>query len=268
MKKAEIKKENPYSFSDLSLLFNTKSQFIQRDVAVLKKYKITPYDSKILQSIYQELKDTEQDSELVVQQKDVTKDKNILFVLLFKTMKFLRTAMENSISINEMKSQVPTIFNLSSQKNSQLLQSAGSALRVAEMYQPVLLRWGVSNDFLDQFRTLISDCESKLFEKGTVKSARNQNTAKRTQTANNAYKTLQGICKVGRMVWELEGDTAKYNDYLLPSAKHLSSKATPLTPDDTPGEPVTNCPLKQIPASPSVQNPAETADETKSESKA
>jgi hypothetical protein len=73
---------------------------------------------------------------------------------------------------------------------------------------------------------------------------------------------------VGQLIWTWEQDKSKFNDYLLPSAKQLNSKLKAEESVDSAADTETQCPLLKIPTSPAAQNPAETVEDTKSESKA
>ena len=110
---------------------------------------------------------------------------------LKQNMKFLKAAMENSLSQNELKNLVPSIFKLSKQSHANLTLSANSAFRVAVLNQKILEKWGITEQFLVRFYALIEESETKLFETGSVKSNRNETTVRRTKMSNKIYQTLQ-----------------------------------------------------------------------------
>jgi hypothetical protein len=223
MKKIKIKRENPYSYSELNVLYNTKFLFFERDAAMFAKHHITSFDTAELQELSKSMMSILNDSEMVVRLKDATSAKNELIDELLSGMNFLRIGMRNAVSDNELLSLAPSIFKLSKQTDSQLLLSAGSALRVARQYFEVLLKWGVTTEFLAQFEILTDECQRKVFEIGVLKAERSNTTISRNQIANTAYKTMRRICRVGQMVWSFENDTAKYNDYSLPAVSRTQN---------------------------------------------
>jgi len=214
-----LKREFNYSYADLSLLYNTKLQFVERDAAIMAKYGITKFEIAKLRQLSNNFSDALLDPELVVNQKEATFLKDEAVEILTKKLKYLRVALENSQSKNELKVQIPEIFNLSDQTPQNIVNTAESAFRYCTQKQAVLKDWGVSEQFLSTLYTLVKECKSKLWYIGQTKSDRIDSTVVRHEISNEVYQTLIRFCKVLRSIWTMENSIAKYNDYVLPSKR-------------------------------------------------
>ena len=225
-----IKTEFNYSYADLSLLYNTKLQFVERDAAILAKYGIKKFEISKLRELSNRFRNALLDPELVVNQKEATYLKEEVVEILTLKLKYLRIALENSQSKRELKVQLPEIFNLSDQNAQNIVKTADLVYRYCTQKQAILEDWGVSKQFLATFYSLVDESLSKLNIIGQTKSDRIDSTIIRHEISNEVYQTLTQFCKVLRSIWIMEKSIAKYNDYVLPSAyRKRKSKNANLT---------------------------------------
>jgi len=219
-----IKKETRFSYAELDMLFNAKLRQIEKDAEMLAKYGIKQFDIVSLHKLKNEFSDSIMDPEMVLNQKVKTAVKNDIKEDLIRKIIYVKGAMTRAKLIDVYYEVLPVMTNLKDQKDGNLYRSGKLIYHQMVVNQDLLLEFGVTKQFTEDFLVLTESLGLKIYEVKSKMAERTNQTRSRRETANEVWDLLQDICTTGRMVWLMEDNATKYNEYVLPKFYRKKTK--------------------------------------------
>ncbi len=230
MSKFKLKREFRFSYAELNVIVNSKTNFAMRDLTEFAEYGYTTEKIQAIVNANQELAAIPTDREmegvrmLLVEQKDV-----LVSQLAEQLRKFLLSiAVSNSRHTAFFKQFKPQA--LSQVKSEKLISEANRIVAMAEKYKAIFEPDGVTDAKINALQELRTQLAEVIVNIDVADSERVIFTDQRVTMANKLYASLATLCLIGKGIWVDRG-RAKYQDYVLERSKLSSTVEDP--PDNT-----------------------------------
>ncbi len=229
MKKKKVVRKFNFSDSKLEIIGKEKIANMRRDKPEFEGYGIKPTDVDELEVSIEKFSDLETDDEILQEQTELTKEKNI--------------AAENlRVAIRNVMSRVVLVFPVSSpkykkfgtealteQKEAELLVTAKRVFRVGNDFLADLSSKGLTPEMLQKVKDLKEEVEDLIIDSNLKVEERDIKQESRVEAANAIYLKLSEYCKTGQAIWATS-NVAKYNDYIIYNTPSGDKEETPTPP--------------------------------------
>ena len=205
-----------YNMDDAHLVLTAKAKiaFMQRDIAALSDYGITPAVLTAFENLVNDFENFATDIELHGAQELATEEKKAKAELVRDTLTDLRSRVQNKFGTGTPAYKLFGFEGLTRWDYANLLYGGRRIAHICLLYLADLAEYGLTNAHLLQLKNLCDALEDLMIVQDMKTGERTITQSNRVVLGNRVFDEMSRKSKLAKSAWRTK-DAAKYNDYII-----------------------------------------------------